>query len=107
MSKLGELQTAEDDARIEVEKAEKEAQRIRISISELLEEQSREKDNQLKATLKMEKEKIERRTAELAESLTSQTEKELKELSQKSDILEKAATEQLKEIILTSGNESR
>ena len=105
MSKLGELQRAEDEAKIEVEKAEKEAQRIRISISELLQEQSLEKDNQLKATVTKEKEKVDSRTVELAESLTSQTEKELAELAEKSDILEKAATEHLKKIILISGSE--
>ena len=105
MSKLGELQRAEDEARIEVEKAEKEAQRIRISISELLEEQRREKDNQLKAALAVEKEKVEKKTAELAESLTSQTAKKLAELAGKTDILEKTATEHLKKIILISGSE--
>jgi len=105
MSKLGALRKAEDEAKIEVEKAEKEAQRIRISIPELLEEQSREKENQLKAIVTMEKEKVDKKTVQLAESLTDQTQKKLEELAEKSDILEKAATEQLKNIILITGSE--
>ncbi len=47
MSKLGELHREEKKAQLEVEKAEKDAQKIRMSIPDLLAEQSIEKEMQL------------------------------------------------------------
>ncbi|MCD4776314.1 MAG: hypothetical protein K8S15_09735 [Candidatus Aegiribacteria sp.] len=106
MSKLGELHMEEDRAQLELEKAEKEAQRIRMSIPDLQDEQSKEKDDQLKATVQKERAEVERKTDELAKSLTAETEKKLQKLAESSDILEKAATEQLKEYILISGRKT-
>lgn len=106
MSKLGELRVEEEKAQLELEKAEKEAQRIRMSIPDLQDEQSKEKDDQLKATIQKEQTEVERKTVELAKSLTAETEKKLQKLAESSDILEKAATEQLKEYILLSGRKT-
>ena len=106
MSKLGELRREEDKAQLELEKAEKEAQRIRMSIHDLQDEQSREKDDQLKAIVQKEQAEVERKTGELEKSLTDETEMKLKVLAENSDILEKAATKQLKEYILISGRKN-
>jgi len=105
MSKLEELRREEDKARLEFEKAEKEAQRIRMSIPDILDEKSREKENELKEFSRLEMVKIEEKTADLAKNLSSETEKELEELSRKMDILERAAEKHLKKRILTSGSE--
>jgi len=103
MSKLEELRIEEDRAQIELEKAEKEAQRIRLSIPELIEEESRKRENKLKEFAQREKAQIEEITSELATGLGNETEKKLKELAENSEILEKAATEYLKKYILKSG----
>lgn len=105
MSKLGELRREEEKAQLELEKAEKEAQRIKMSIPDLQDEQSRGINDLLKATVQKEQAEVERKTNELAKNLTAETEKKLKILAEKSDILEEAATKQLKEYILISGSE--
>lgn len=105
MSKLGELRREEEKAQLELEKAEKEAQRIKMSIPDLQDEQNRKISDLLKAAVQKERAEVERKTKELAENLTAETEKKLKVLAEKSDILEEAATKQLKEYIMISGSE--
>ena len=104
MSKLGELRREEEKAQLMLEKAEKEVQRIKMSIPDLREEQNRTKDDQLKTTMQKERSEVKRKTEELAKNLTAETEKKLKALDENSDILEKAATVKLKEYILISGS---
>jgi len=105
MSKLGELRREEEKAQLELKRAEKEAQRIIMSIPDLQDEQSKGINDLLKATVQKEQAEVERKTNELAKNLTAETEKKLKVLAEKSDILEEAATKQLKEYILISGRE--
>ena len=105
MSKLGELRREEEKAQLELKRAEKEAQRIKMSIPDLQDEQSKGINDLLKATVQKEQAEVERKTNELAKNLTAETEKKLKVLAEKSDILEEAATKQLKEYILISGRE--
>ncbi len=102
MSKLGELRIEEDKAKMELEKAEKEAQRIRLSIPELLEEESRKRETGLKEFAKKEEAQIEKRTSELTASLYDETKRKLEKLAENSGILEKAATEHLRKYILGS-----
>jgi len=107
MSKLGELRKAEENAQLELEKAGKEAQKIEMSIPDLLDEQNRDKDILLKGIVEKAEIQVEERIDVLSESLSSETEEKLRRLSTKEEILVKAATENLRNYILRSGSESR
>ena len=63
-----------------------------MSIPELKAEQSRKQEDHLKSVVRKERAEVEKRTSELALSLTAETEKKLRELSGNVDILGKAAT---------------
>jgi DNA integrity scanning protein DisA with diadenylate cyclase activity len=107
MSKLGELREEEEIAQLELEKAAKEAQKIEMSIPDLLEEQRRDKEILLKEIVKKAEAEVEKRIEELSESLLSDTEERLSMLSGKEEALEKAATENLRDYILRSEREAR
>jgi len=107
MSKLGELHREEKKAQQELEKAEKEAQSIRMSISDLLDEQSLKIDDHLKEIARLDRAEVEKRIAELSDSLAVETEKKLSLLAGRTAILEKAATVSLREYILKSGGSIR
>ena len=104
MSKLGELHREEKEAQLELEKAEKEAQKIRISILDLLAEQSAEKEKQLKKITIAAEAEVEKEILALSDSLSGETEEKLSRLAEKEEILEKAATASLREYILNSGS---
>ena len=107
MSKLGELHREEKEAQLELEKAEKEAQKIRMSIPDLLAEQSAEKEKQLKKITMTAEVEVDKKILALSDSLSGETQKKLSRLSEKEEILEKAATARLREYILSSGSSSR
>lgn len=107
MSKLGELHREETEAQHELEKAEKEAQKIRMSIQDLLDSQNLERDEQLKKITQLAEEEVEKKIIELSNSLRSETEKKLNRIAGKKEILESAATASLREYILSSGSSSR
>jgi VIT1/CCC1 family predicted Fe2+/Mn2+ transporter len=107
MSKLGELHREEKEAQQELEKAEKEAQKIRMSIPDLLNSQNDERDKQMnRITLAAEAE-VEKKIIELSNSLRGETEDLLNQLAGKEEILEKAATASLREYIMSSGSSGR
>lgn len=105
MSKLGELHREEEKAQLELEKAEKEALRIQMSIPELLDEQNFERDARLKKITQLAEAEVEEIIAALSETLAIETTEKLGQLAGKTDILEKAATESLRENILRSGGQ--
>ncbi len=107
MSRLGELHREEIEAQQELEKAEKEAQKIRMSIPDLLEEQSVEKEKQRKKITKASEAEVEKKIIALADNLSVETEEKLNRLAGKAHILEKAATASLREYILSSGSSRR
>ncbi|NOQ21241.1 MAG: hypothetical protein GQ565_01150 [Candidatus Aegiribacteria sp.] len=107
MSKLGELHREERKAQQELEKAEKEAQKIRMSIPDLLHQQSVERDEQLKKITRLAEAEVEKKIIALSDKLAGETEKKLNQLAGKEEILEKAATAGLRECILSSGSEGR
>ncbi len=107
MSKLGELHREEKKAQLEVEKAEKEAQKIRMSIPDLLAEKSIEKEKQLKKIIQVAEAEVENKITALSDSLSGETEDKLNRLTKKEEVLEKAATASLREYILSSGSSGR
>ena len=107
MSKLGELHREEKKAQLEVEKAEKEAQKIRMSIPDLLCEQSIEKEKQLKKIIQVAEAEVEQKITALSDSLSGETEEKLNRLTEKEEVLEKAATASLREYILSSVSSGR
>ena len=107
MSKLGELHSEEEKAQLELDKAEMEAKRIQMSIPDQLEEQSRERDEQLKKIALLAEAEVEKKIAALSEILAVETKEKLSQLVGKVEILEKAATESLREYILRGGSQSR
>jgi hypothetical protein len=106
MTKLGQLRDAEENARLEIEKAEKEAQRIRLSIPDLLEEKSREGRGRLEQMARTDEEAVDEEISGLAARLEKETEKKLGELASKEGELSKAAAEKLQEFIHRSGEEN-
>jgi len=104
MSKLGELHSEEKKAQQELENAQKEAQKIRMSLPDLLAEQSVENEKQLKNIIRIAEEEVDRKILLLSDSLSGETEEKLNRLAEKRDILEKAATASLREYILSSGS---
>ena len=104
MSKLGELHSKEKKAQLELENAQKEAQKIRMSLPDLLAEQSVEKEKQLMNIIRIAEEEVDRKILLLSDSLSGETEEKLNRLAEKKDILEKAATVSLREYILSSGS---
>ncbi len=107
MSKLGELHREEKEAQLELEKAEKEAQKIRMSITDLLAEQSEDKEKQLKEITMAAEAEVEKKILALSDSLSGDTQEKLSRLYEKEEILEKAATASLREYILSSGSSGR
>ncbi|MCK5115939.1 MAG: hypothetical protein KAR44_05025 [Candidatus Aegiribacteria sp.] len=107
MSKLGELHREEKEAQLELEKAEKEAQKIRMSIPDLLAEQSAAKEKQLKKITMAAEAEVEKNILALSDNLSGVTQEKLSRLSEKKEILEKAATASLRKYILSSGSSSR
>lgn len=104
MSKLGELHREEEKAQVELEKAEKEALRIQMSIPDQLEAQSIERADQLKKIAQIAEAEVAEKITALSESLAIETTEKLGQLAEKTDILEKAATESLREYILKFGS---
>jgi hypothetical protein len=106
MTKLGQLREAEENARLEIEKAEKEAQRIRLSLPDLLEEKSRENRDRLSKIRIKDEEAVDREVSELAGRLEEDTEIKLRELAAKEEELHEAASARLRNFILRSGEEN-
>ncbi|MBN2586518.1 MAG: hypothetical protein JXA64_10985 [Candidatus Fermentibacteraceae bacterium] len=106
MTKLGQLREAEEKAQLEIDRAEKEAQRIRLSLPDLLEEKSRESRDRLVEIERSEGEKVEGRISDLSAELEKETDDRLRELSSRKEELEKVATRLLEEFILRSGKEN-
>ena len=107
MSRLGELQSEEKKAQLELEKAEKEAQKIRMSIPDLLDSQNAEREEQLKKIALLAEAEVDKKIITLSDSLSGETEEKLNQLAEKKEILEKAATASLREYILSSGSSRR
>lgn len=107
MSKLGELHREEKEAQLELENAEKDAQKIRVSIPDLLDSQNEERDEQLNEIIRVAEAEVEKKIIDLSNSLRGETEKKLKLLAGKEDVLEKASTESLREYIMNSGSSGR
>ena len=105
MSKLGELRREEEKARLELDKAEKEAQKIRMSIPDLQEEQRRERNEQLVEIARIAEAEVSKKITGISETLAAKTEEKLGRLAENEEILEKAATERLREYILKSGSD--
>ena len=107
MTRLGELHKEEKEAQLELENAEKEAQKIRVSIPDLLDSQNEERDEQLNEITQIAEAEVEKKIIDLSNSLRGETEKKLKLLTGEEDILEKAATASLREYIMSSGSSGR
>ena len=107
MSKLGELHREEKEAQLVLEKAEKEAQKIRVSIPDLLNSQIEERDEQLNKITSDGQAEVDKKIIKLSNSLKGETEKMLKQLTVQEEILEKAATASLREYIMSSGSSGR
>lgn len=103
MTKLEELREAEEKARLRIEKAEKEAHKVRLSIPDGKEEQKGKVLDRLDEISRREEQKTEEKTSNLRESLEKTTEEKLKELSGWRDRLEKSATAELERFIARSG----
>lgn len=106
MTKLGELREAEEKARQEVEKAEKEAQRIRMSLPDLMEEKSRENTLRIEEISAGEEEKVERVISELREDLEAETEKRMGRLASMQEDLDRAAANGLEKFIIRSAEKN-
>ncbi len=107
MTKLGQLREAEEKAQLEIDRAEKEAQRIRLSLTDLLEEKSRESRDRLVEIERSEGQKVDGKISDLAKKLERETEDKLRELSYRKEELEKVATKLLEGFILRSGKEKQ
>ena len=107
MTRLGELHREEKEAQLELENAEKEAQKIRMSIPDLLDSQNEEKDEQLNEITQVAEAEVEKKIIDLSNSLRGETEKKLKLLTGEEEILEKAATSSLREYIMSSASSVR
>ena len=107
MTRLGELHREEKEAQLELENAEKEAQKVRVSIPDLLNSQNEERDEQLNEIKQIAEADVEKKVIDLSNSLRDETEKKLKLLTGEEDILEKAATASLREYIMSSGSSGR
>jgi hypothetical protein len=107
MTKLGQLREAEEKAQLEIDRAEKEAQRIRLSLPDLLEEKSRESRDRLIEIERNEGEKVDGKISDLADKLERETEDKLRELSYRKEELEKFTTKLLEGFILRSGKENQ
>ncbi|OPL19692.1 MAG: hypothetical protein AVO35_01590 [Candidatus Aegiribacteria sp. MLS_C] len=103
MTKLGQLREAEEKAQQEIDRAEKEAHRIRMSIPDLMEEQTRRYRDRLEELERSGEQEVAGRIEELSRNLEKETESRLKELSSHGMDLESAAEERLRGIILDSG----
>ena len=107
MTRLGELHREEKEAQLELENAEKEAQKIRMSIPDLLDSQNEERDEQLNEITQIAEAEVEKKIIDLSNSLRGETEKKLELLTGEEEILEKAATSSLREYIMSSGSSGR
>ncbi|RKZ11259.1 hypothetical protein DRQ25_00145 [Candidatus Fermentibacteria bacterium] len=107
MTRLGELHREEKEAQLELENAEKEAQKIRVSIPDLLDSQNEERDEQLNEITQIAEAEVDKKIIDLSNSLRGETEKKLKLLTGEEAILEKAATASLREYIMSSGSSGR
>lgn len=105
MTKLEQLRKAEENARLQIEKAEKEAQKVRLSIPDVKEEQKGKVLDRLNEISLREEQKIEENTSKLRDRLEKATEERLKELAGGRDRLEKSATEGLARFIAKSGEQ--
>ena len=103
MTKLGQLREAEEKAQLEIEKAEKEAQKIRLSIPELKEEESRQHDLRLKEIASDEERKVEKLIEDLSRELREKGSEKLSKLAVYRTQLEEAAVNSLRDFIRNSG----
>ena len=106
MTKLGQLREAEENARLEIEKAEKEAQRIKLSLPDLLEQKSRDNRDRLANIQSKDEEAVDREVSELASRLEKDTDSKLRELEAREGELLEAASARLRKFILRSGEEN-
>jgi len=104
MAKLGQLREAEERAQLEIEKAEREAQRIRLSIPDLIEDQEKERDGRLMEIARRREAEIQEKTESLREKLTKVSEGQLEKIESHGPELRKEAVERLRAIILNSGD---
>lgn len=107
MTKLEQLREAEEKAQLQIEKAEREAQRVRLSIPAGKEEQKRTVLDRLDEIEGREEKKTQEKTKRLRDRLEITTEKRLKEMAGWRDELEKSATEGLERFIEKSGERDR
>lgn len=105
MTKLEQLREAEENAQLQIEKAEKDAQGIRFAIPDLLEKKSREHDERLVEIEKTGTSEIDERISRLSEDLEKEAEKKMKMISKYGEELRNSAVEIIGELILKSGTE--
>ncbi|MBD3277731.1 MAG: hypothetical protein GF388_05475 [Candidatus Aegiribacteria sp.] len=103
MGKLEKIREAEKKAQLLLEKAEKEARQIRLSIPDLLEKQDRKLEEKLEQLKSKELEKSVAEIKKLEERLKRKTERDLEAIGEYKHQLEKAATKELRSYILKSG----
>ena len=103
MGKLEKIREAEKKAQLLLEKAEKEARQIRLSIPDLLEKQDRKLAEKLEQMKSNERKKSDAEIKKLEDRLKRKTERNLEKIGEYEDELEKAATEELRSFILKSG----
>ncbi len=100
MTKLERLREAEEKARREIEKAEKEAQRIRLSLPDLYKAERRKMEKKLEEEARVIGERVEKRLEEIRRELEAEMNRRVKDLSARRESLEVAAEERLRRIIL-------
>lgn len=107
MTKLEQLRGAEEKARLQIEKAEKEAQKVRLSIPDGKEEQKRKVHRRLNEIARKEEQNIEEKTSKLRDGLEKKTDDRLKGMEGYQARLEKSATESLARFIDNSRERDR
>lgn len=106
MAKLEELRKGEERAVQELEQAQKDAQRTKLSITATIEEMKQREDENLKNVAKEAFETVKQKIDQLAKDLSLETIRKLELLEQNREKLEKAATENLRNYILNDRKES-
>ncbi len=106
MTKLGQLRDAEERARLEIDKAEREAQRIRLSIPDLLQEESRKNTERLREIARQEEEKVSAEIEGLRKELETVSGERIEKLSRKREELAASAAGFLEDYISRGGEDA-
>jgi vacuolar-type H+-ATPase subunit H len=105
MTKLEQLREAEKNARLQIEKAEKEAQRMKLSIPDLLNKKDQEKDEKLSEIAESREAEISSKVDALRDELQRKSSSSMEKLLSSEEELTDAATDFLEKFVLESGKE--